>query len=72
MACDSNRDANFSDCGKISATKWGKYNCSPAIHCARMACLSLNFSAAPKLYEASALIIVNAYFSSEIVIMHGY
>ena len=22
MACDSNRDANFSDSGKISATKW--------------------------------------------------
>ena len=26
MACDWNRDANFSDSGKISATKWGKYS----------------------------------------------
>ena len=46
MACDLNKDANFTDSGIIDATKWGKYNCSPAIHCAGMACLSLGFSAA--------------------------
>ena len=49
MACaDSSRDARFSDSGKISATKWGKNNCSPVIHCTGMACLSLGFSLPPR------------------------
>ena len=72
MACDSDRDANFSDSGIIGATKWGKYNCSLAIHCAGTVCLSLGFNAAPKACLLSVLIIVNAYFSSETAIMHGY
>ena len=58
----------------VLPSKWGKYNFSPAVHCARMMCLSISFSAAPRLYACllSALIIVNAYFSSEAAIMHGY
>ena len=58
MACDLNKDANFTDSGIIDATKWGKYNCSTAIPCAGMACLSLGFSAAPKAIGVS---IVRAY-----------
>ena len=56
MACDLNKDANFTDSGIIGATKWGNYNCSPAIHCAGMACLSL---AAPK---AIGVPIVRAHY----------
>ena len=68
-----NRDAihaNFSDSEKISATlmqeKRVKCNCSPAIHCAGIACLNLGFSATPKArhaYRPRAL-IVNADHAS--------